>query len=1147
MQNIIRLNLLKTVICSGLLLGGFTLVFSGPELTDDPEKAASQSAEVTPWSSTRGQIEKPLAKTLAGQGNSKYLRASKHDGNLIETGFVNQGSLAGDYFPGSPSMYWPKGSGNSYGHTFVFYVGAEVIDANGKLTPIISDSYRRGDVEQSPDKTHWYHFRPLPKYFNNHHPSSADWDMGGISEDVGIDGIPNTGDEGENDGKLQTQEDFNSNGVLDLSMLNVVEYCAMSHRKETWPAWWPVGSFVGDDRAAEGPGVRDGRWNGAYGAYNRADQESYYVMDDHENDEFEYYPFEDAESRLPWPDGRRGLGITVEVRNYQWSAHLAEDIMISIYDITNYGKPLDKCVVGMFCDPDMGGTLQGDNASFDNQDDITYAWSEGDVSQTGIPLGYFGFAFLESPGLSNDGLDNDTDGIIDESQWNDIDEDGDWRAWQDENLNGIWDSEDANGNGRLDDGEDLNANGALDFEPLFDDIGSDGVGPDMEDYIGPDPDGTQANGRADQGEPNFGKTDNDESDQVGLTSFYLRDVVNVIQDDKTFWEIQIQPNTYTTLPGYTRDISWIYGSGFVPLPTGKTGTQRYAIALLFGVDQDDIFRNKRTMQEIYDHDYNFAKPPRKPLLHAYAANKKVILTWDDAAERSVDPIYGADFEAYLIYKSTDPNFSDIKTVTDAFGNAVLFKPLAIFDLKNGLKGVHPVSLGSEYGSESDLGVSYNMGSDSGLRHYFVDSSVTNGRTYYYAVVSLDRGYAEDFYERGLTTTPGLLTISPTECSALIQTDPIGRVVYADRNTAVVVPSEEPAGYLAPGLEQNQVIHASGVGTGGIEVNFINPYLAQTGSTYELSFQDDGTFEKLGPDYTGFTEKMVLSNITKNSFPIVITDQADLVYEGFKIGIENVTEIKIKSSGWTRGNSNLHPVLLDNYNGVFVPRDYEIRVLDLGADTSTTRFLLNFQIWDVTYPDQAFKLKCLFLEKSGTPTAERGLLTDGDVVLMVSAQNKRLWTLRFEADPTTTPINPVKGDVFSLVSTKPFDRNDVFRFTIVGNSINRTKLGQDLENIYTVPDPYIATSTLERRLISEEMGRGDRRIDFVNLPLECTISIFTSSGRLVRRIEHQSTVEEGRESWDLRTKDGLEVTHGVYLYVVEAPGIGKKIGKLSIIK
>ena len=56
-----------------------------------------------------------------------------------------------------------------------------------------------------------------------------------------------------------------------------------------------------------------------------------------------------------------------------------------------------------------------------------------------------------------------------------------------------------------------------------------------------------------------------------------------------------------------------------------------------------------------------------------------------------------------------------------------------------------------------------------------------------------------------------------------------------------------------------------------------------------------------------------------------------------------------------------------------------------------------------------------------------------------------------------------------------------------------------------------------------------------------------NGILVQEIEHDSPVEKGREPWDMRTKDGLEVSFGVYIYHVDAPGIGEKIGRFAIIK
>ena len=67
---------------------------------------------------------------------------------------------------------------------------------------------------------------------------------------------------------------------------------------------------------------------------------------------------------------------------------------------------------------------------------------------------------------------------------------------------------------------DTNENGVWDQgESLRDDVGTDGIGPFDEGYTGPDPDGTEANGKPDQGEPNFGILDKDESDQLGLTGF----------------------------------------------------------------------------------------------------------------------------------------------------------------------------------------------------------------------------------------------------------------------------------------------------------------------------------------------------------------------------------------------------------------------------------------------------------------------------------------------------------------------------------------------------------------------------------------------------------------------------------------------------
>ena len=1090
-------------------------------------------------------------KTAQNQGLQQFFRSTVLDGNLVTGAITNSGILSHAQLS-IPPLSWPKGPQQvSYIFGTFFYFASEVITANGDTVAIVSDHYRFG--EMSNDQTHGYYFMPLPKYYNLDQPDAQEIPLiGGISEDVGEDGIPRTNDPGEDDGILQTIEDFNSNGVLDLNLQNVVGWFATSNRKETWPEYWPAGTYPGDDRqpGEERPGVRAGRWNGEFGAFVRGDQESYFVMTDRENDEFEYFPFDD--DTLGWPEGRRGLGIIVETRSYQWNARLAEDILINIYDITNEGKDLEKCVVGMLVDPDLGGQAFDDSASFDVNDDITFTWNRGGRTQDqGLPIGYFGFAFLESPGLANDGIDNDNDGLIDESQSNGIDDDNDWRTWEDENGNGVYDNEDLNFNGILDPGEDVNENGVLDIEPVNDDTGPDGLGPEDFEYSGPDE--GEVNGIPDTGEPNFEFADNDESDQVGLTSWYLRQGTGGMGNDQEFWDVSLQPGTFGSAQN-VNDIGFVYGSGFVRF-AGNERTNRYAIALAFGNDFPDILRNKRTIQVIYDNDYSFAKPPLQPTLSVIPGDGRVFLEWDNIAERSTDPIYGKDFEAYYVYKSTDPTFTEIKTITDGFGNPLLFKAIAIYDLQNGLTDLHPVRLGSELGGDSDLGVSYNMGKDSGLQHFYVDEEVDNGRTYYFAVASVDQGYHPDFYP-DISEKRNLSPISPTESAVNIQIDPLGRPISFDRNTAQVIPSEMIAGWQEPTLSEEGIEHVAGAGTGRIAIEVFNPNIIKSGNRYRVEFDDDGSLESnVGPIYTGNLDQMTIKNETENITLSVIPDpQNDFfnevyIAEGIRVVLYNDSNfIDPDQSSWISGDPNIEFIDLTNVTANSpVPRDYEIRVLERNADSSNFNRPANFQIWDITDPDDQFKMEFFYLDRS-----EPGILDHRDEIEILSRRlgGKKLYEFKFEFPESLDSSDwriPENGDTYKIFTTKTFDRKDAMEFTMIGNVIDDQKATTDLENIYVVPDPYIAVNRLERKVINPDEGRGERRIDFVNLPKNCTISIYSASGKFVQQILHSASEDNRRAEWDLRTKDGLEIAHGIYFYAVDAPGIGTKTGKFAIIK
>ena len=1041
-------------------------------------------------------------------------RTGIHNGNLIRTAFSNFGNL-GSRTLKEARMEWPIGSGVTYGFEYIFWVGSEVVTDAGDTLHIISDRYTGAARDVPSPEDHNWGWEPPPGYFNDGEI------VRGVDEDLNGNGV------------LDEGEDLNNNGQLDHELINRVEFPAMSNLPETWPFDWPDDSFPGD------PGTRRNKWNGLFGAFVRADQESYYVIDDRSNDEFPYFPF--PENSAPFlQGGRRGVGLQVVVRNFQWSNPLAEDILISIYTIKNVSKkPLNKNIVGMYVDADIGqGDSEDDASSFDTFDDITFQWDLDGLDLQGRPTGYFGFAFLLSPGLI-DGIDNDEDGMIDESQSDGIDNDGDWSPFFDKNGNGEWDFEDLNLNGILDPGEDQNGNGILDVELLNDDVGSDGLAPFDPGYPGPDPDATEGNVFPDLGEPNFEFTDNDEIDQIGLTSFFSGGTGGTFApgDDEDYWQTKIRPGLFTeAASGF--DIAFSYGSGHFSLPAGASET--FSIANLFGNDLDDILRNKRTMQKIFDADFDFVKPPINSTLKAIAGDRKVFLTWDDAAERSRDPIYGNDFAMYKIYRSTDPFFNSIKSITDAFSNPVLWEPIVQFDLADGLVGPHPIPL-------EGLGVSYDMGSDTGLRHSFVDTNVQNGRTYYYAVVSVDKGYDTDFFQRGLSDRENLESISPSESSKRIEVDILGNVLALDRNVAVVVPREPAAGYQPPEFESG-VQHTAGAATGSFFPVIVNPDEV-TNRAYEVVFKDDSTLAHLT------TEFEVLDRMTGEILLSGDADQfgtSDLeiqVIEGLLFNFDNDEISEISSVNWS-GRSNLN-VTTGSEPQVRAPFDFEVRIFESFADTSYAPFSrfqipVKFQVWNLT---DNVQLEFQFVESDG---GKDSTISVGDILTVIAERRGRnvttTWKLEFDVTTGLDPILPAPGENLLITTRKPFSSRDIFEFSTTGwlapTEENKKNV---LDNIFVVPDPYVAVNSLERKQSAALSGRGQRRIDFVNLPLQCTIRIFTVSGRLVTIIEHQGFQDNGRESWDLTTTDGLEIAYGTYFFHIEAPGLGEKIGRFAIIK
>ncbi|MDZ7261021.1 MAG: hypothetical protein ONB05_02730 [candidate division KSB1 bacterium] len=998
------------------------------------------------------------------RGNRKYRKEGIHNGNLVETLFYNFGEVA--WWGRQPSGVWPRGSGHSYMDGITPIVVTEVVNHNGDTLHICEAGYRElMDISPEGVERGW---QPRPGYAN------------------------------PNQDKIAMSDDPNS-----------------------WPSHWP-------DKDASWSGF----WNGYFGKRTNADQESFFVLDDDADDGHDFYP--DSTDRT-----RRGLALRVGVRGFQWSNVLAEDLIFWHYDITNEGTTkYPKMIFGMYVDVGVGGQWDSndDNAFFELEDDITYSWDTNGIGEGGWqPTGYCGYAFLESPGNPYNGIDDDGDGepgsptITSNMLLGEIPENG-----IDDNGNGLIDEAQMHIGFKYADGIDNNGDGRID--EMIDERRDDGIDNDQDwdaerDDVGADGlagsgDFGEGDGIPTPGEPHFDATDKDESDQIGLTAFdvfYIGTGVAFYKDDE-IWNRVSYSHFDTKLQN--GNIAFLYGSGLFPLLPRQT--ERFSVCLVFGENLADIRRNKQTVQDIYNNNYNFARPPDKPRVWAVAGDKKVTLYWDDRAEQSYDPFSDPpyDFEGYKIYKSTDPGFLDARIITNAFGEKTFLQPVAQFDIRNDVSGFFPLDY---------QGVKVYLGDNKGLQHSWTDTDVINGKTYYYAVVSYDRGNPE-------------LSMPPSECSRVIVRDINGNVKL-DLNTVEVTPQAPVAGYQKGGV-QDSIQHVTGFATGNVWIDVLDPLLVPDNQTYQVSFDDTTHPDTISYHLVNVTNPAQPDTIFKESF-YVRGEDYNPIFSGMRLFVfTDSIEWDGQNSGWVQGNCNL-PITVEHryyfpHRRPGYPSSYEIRFGQ--PDTSwwyIPRFPVNFSIWDV-YENK----KVLFALEEPNVASRDSSISPGDYIRIIIKDGtipREVWRVNFlEPYAGAEPILPAAGDVLYIQIKTPFRSGDVYQFTTKAARVERQLAKDELEKIAVVPNPYVVAARWEPpRLFAS--GRGERRVFFIHLPQRCTIRIYTMSGDHVRTLEHNSTLLDGAESWDLTTKDGLDVAPGIYIYHVEAPEIGETIGRFALIK
>ncbi|MCF7859525.1 MAG: T9SS type A sorting domain-containing protein [Candidatus Cloacimonetes bacterium] len=987
-------------------------------------------------------------------------------GNQIRTLFYNNGEMG--QWPYQPSLEWPSGTGHGYSDGVTLLIAAEITaPGNGAIIHPLETSYREW-MDEDPVTGEIWGMEPVAGYSN---PNSDEF--------------------------------------------------ANSLNPESWPSSWPEVLPNVDESW-------DGLWYGYFGkGVINADYESFFVMDDSKDGEWARPPYDFFP--IISDSNRKGLGLRVEVRNFVWEESIAEDIAFWHYDIVNLSdQAYDKTITGFYVDAGVGGSDDSgdDMANLDTFHDICYQF---DGDGFGVPdawtTGYIGFAFLESASNETNSIDDDEDGLVDESRNDGIDNDNDWTAFTDLNENETWD------------------NG----EPLNDDLGEDGIGPEDENYSGPD--FGEGDGIPTHGEPNFDETDIDESDMIGLTSTSIYQLGDGgtgggwPKDDESMWLKMAYGNFDTSLQ--RANISLTMGSG--PYLLGLGATQRISTGLIFGDDLDDLILNKIVAQNIYNNNYRFIDANQEipvsiiyPSPHDTVSGEINILwsTGDYSSENITTQIFlssdgGETFEQ--IYEEYS-NSGSYTMNTNDYTDGIFYKlkiicydeirygkseTTSFFTINNSgnappqLKFLLPIQddevsnftniefiAGDADGDSSKISLYYNDTDmydnwvpivqnlpDTTTKHFWNTLSIANGNHYY-----LFGKIENEFDSEIITSRPFVIN---NERNIIP-----GSILTTERN------SHGTGNFYASVVQSQSVVPQN------YKIEFV-----------ELTDSND----------IGYN----LINISSGEYIYeneeIGIDSEGPFFDGLRITIADDDNQKVIDSltTWLVGNSNIN-IAVSPYTDspenrqMYWEEDFIITYMENNIYTTPFSHIdCNLKI--ETKSDSTFVDYEIF-----DNDANNYLSLGDDIILMYDAFSsdwKLTWEINYNPplDPSEEPILPVTGDKYQIVSAKKFVAGDFINFSsdIILGFDDKDEIVHQFKLSQNYPNPFNPTTTINYSIPQES---------FVKL------KIYDILGREVETIVNE---KQNRGNYQVRF-DASKLSSGVYFYRIEANNFSE-VKKMLLVK
>jgi hypothetical protein len=578
-----------------------------------------------------------------------------------------------------------------------------------------------------------------------------------------------------------------------------------------------------------------------------------------------------------------------------------------------------------------------------------------------------------------------------------------------------------------------------------------------------------------------------------------------------------------TIPASGLDILANVSSGPYGLNVGDTLT--FITAIVAGETLDEILEAATQAQNTVDANFELPKPPPRPNLYGMAGNFKSILFWDDIAERSKDKFTGEyDFEGYRIYRSQDQGAS--------------WDKLADFDLVN------------------------NQGNNTGLQYSFTDTTVVNGIEYWYSITSYDRG---DANLESLESPIGNTLESINTISVIPRSDAIGRTpvssydilrIAGESNfvldvnpvdTSNLAGNSYTAGFMYTFKKEKGDLETS-VSLEITDSSLTKPY------KYGIQFTSASTYNVLNLttgeiigregynyppggrsiDIPGYGIKAILSD-APGTPPEKLPESGDLIAISYSVYVIRNGQDTVTAP---------RPFSIDQEQSTGDGILYKLIQPDFIQNVSRVDGTDNFDIQFSVAADTLIKTDLYLVSTTGNGmNGEEGfisLIVKNSIMdtVLVADMLYNLDTFEFDGVEGKVVFNstnpPGAGNIFSVETLAPIlpGIKDMYSFKIRGALNDSRLVSQKINNIKVVPNPYMVSSLYEREY-GELRREPLRQIQFINLPSECTIYIFSVSADLVKTLHHSSS--NGTETWDLRTESGREIAPGVYIYVVKTAG------------